>query len=434
MAIRITLFQSIARFNNRRLFHRSPTHAQAGVALSLSKQLLLPDSSKLSNVVFSPLSIHVVLSMIAAGSTAGSGTRSELLSFLKSPSLGRLNSFASKVGSVVFSDGSPAGGPKLSFVNGLWLNVPLKPSFKQVVDTSYGAATHLVNFRTKVVASAYGVATPLDDFRTKAAEVTHQVNSWAEKETSGLIQDLLPPGAVTFLTRLIFANALYFKGAWNEKFDLSSTEDAEFHLLNGSRVQVPFMTSKKRQAVRAFDGFKVLELPYKQGSGDQRRFSMYLYLPDAEDGLPALVEKLCSEPGFLDRHLPQWKVAVGDFRIPSFKISHKFEGRSVLPKLGVIQLFGAGGLTGMVNPPMDQGLRVSEIFHESFIEVNEEGSKAAAATAAVIGVRGSLPVSRVDFVADHPFMFLIRENMTRTVLFVGQVLDPSTSPSIRRAH
>ncbi|XP_031390912.1 serpin-ZX-like isoform X2 [Punica granatum] len=386
MAIRITLFQSIARFNNRRLFHRSPTHAQAGVALSLSKQLLLPDSSKLSNVVFSPLSIHVVLSMIAAGSTAGSGTRSELLSFLKSPSLGRLNSFASKVGSVVFSDGSPAGGPKLSFVNGLWLNVPLKPSFKQVVDTSYGAATHLVNFRTK------------------AAEVTHQVNSWAEKKTSGLIQDLLPP------------------------------EDAEFHLLNGSRVQVPFMTSKKRQAVRAFDGFKVLELPYKQGSGDQRRFSMYLYLPDAEDGLPALVEKLCSEPGFLDRHLPQWKVAVGDFRIPSFKISHKFEGRSVLPKLGVIQLFGAGGLTGMVNPPMDQGLRVSEIFHESFIEVNEEGSKAAAATAAVIGVRGSLPVSRVDFVADHPFMFLIRENMTRTVLFVGQVLDPSTSPSIRRAH
>ncbi|OWM78218.1 hypothetical protein CDL15_Pgr015037 [Punica granatum] len=154
---------------------------------------------------------------------------------------------------------------------------------------------------------------------------------------------------------------------------------------------------------------------------------MYLYLPDAEDGLPALVEKLCSEPGFFDRRLPQWKVAVGDFRVPSFKILYKFKVRKVLRKLGVHQLFGIGGLTGMVSPPEGQCLQVSEIFHKSFIEVNEEGIEAAATTAAVISVKGSLPVRRMDFVANHPFMFLIRENMTRTVLFIDQVLNPSTS-------
>jgi serpin B len=125
----------------------------------------------------------------------------------------------------------------------------------------------------------------------KAAEVTGQVNMWAEKETSGLIKEVLPPGSVDNTSRLVFANALYFKGAWNEKFDASTTKEYDFHLLNGSSVQVPFMISKKKQLVSAYDGFKVLGLPYKQGE-DKRRFTMYFFLPDAKDGLPALVEKV----------------------------------------------------------------------------------------------------------------------------------------------
>lgn len=257
----------------------------------------------------------------------------------------------------------------------------------------------------------------------QAVEVTNMVNSWAEKATSGLVKEILPSGAVDGLTRLVFANALYFKGAWSDKFDASTTKDHEFHLLDGSSVQVPFMTSKKKQFIRPYDGFKVLGLPYKQGE-DKRQFSMYFFLPDAKDGLPALSEKIGAESGFLEHHIPYEKVEVGEFKIPKFKISFGFEASESLKELGLVLPFAGGGLTEMVDSTMSQNLCVSSIFHKSFIEVNEEGTEAAAASAAVIQLR-SLPMfDKLDFVADHPFLFLVREDMTGVVQFIGHVLNP----------
>ncbi|GLU04335.1 hypothetical protein SLE2022_214870 [Rubroshorea leprosula] len=378
---------------------------QTDVALAFSKHVLQTEAND-SNLVFSPLSIHVVLSLVAAGSTGP--TLDQLLSFLKSKSSDHLNSFASELVSVVLADGSATGGPRLSFANGVWVDksFTLKNSFKQVVENLYKAVSNQV------------------DFQTKAVEVTGEVNSWAEKETNGLIKEVLPPGSVDASTRLIFANALYFKGAWSEKFDASKTKDHDFQLLNGSSVKVPFMTSKKKQMVGAYDDFKVLRLPYKQGA-DNRSFSMYFFLPNAKNGLPALVEKVSSESRFLERHLPFQPVEVGDFMIPRFKISFGFEASKVLKGLGLVRPFsGGGGLTEMVNSPLDQNLYVSSIFHKSVIEVNEEGTEAAAASAAVIKLRGLLNEDKIDFVADHPFLFLIREDATGVMLFIGQVLNP----------
>ncbi|XWS24287.1 hypothetical protein CRYUN_Cryun28dG0088100 [Craigia yunnanensis] len=384
---------------------RESIRNQADVGLRLTKAIL-QTKAKDSNLVFSPLSIHVVLSLIAAGSKGP--TLDQLLSFLKSKSNNHLSSFSSELVSVVYADGSPVGGPRLSFANGIWIDksLPLKPSFKQIVDNVYKAASTQV------------------DFLTKAVQVAGEVNLWAEKETSGLIKQVLPPGSVDGSTRLIFANALYFKGAWNETFDASKTKDYDFHLINGSSVKVPFMTSKKKQTVSAYDGFKVLGLPYKQG-GDKRRFSMYFFLPDAKDGLPALVEKVSSESGFLERHLPYESVEVGEFRIPRFKISFGFEASEVLKGLGLVLPFsGEGGLTEMVDSPVGQNLYVSNIFHKSFIEVNEEGTEAAATTAGLIKLRGLHVQEKIDFVADHPFLFLIREDVTGVVLFIGHILNP----------
>ena len=178
------------------------------------------------------------------------------------------------------------------------------------------------------------------------------------------------------------------------------------------------MASKNKQYVSAFDGFSVLGLPYKQGE-DKRRFSMHIFLPEAKDGLPALVEKLGSESGFLDRYLPKQPVAVGDFRIPKFKISFGFEASEVLKSLGLVLPF-QGGLTEMVDSPEGEKLYVSSIFHKSFIEVNEEGTEAAATSAGVISDR-RMPIT---FVADRPFLFTIREETTGTVLFIGNLLNP----------
>ncbi|KAL0325650.1 UNVERIFIED_CONTAM: Serpin-ZX [Sesamum radiatum] len=229
------------------------------------------------------------------------------------------------------------------------------------------------------------------DNRLKSAGVTKEVNTWADKETDSLIQEILPSGSVDASTRLIFTNAVYFKGAWNEKFDESATQDHEFFLLDGSSVQAPFMTSEKKQYILAFDD---------------------------------LIEKVTSKSGYVDHHLPQQKVEVGDFRFPKFKITFSFEASDVLKGLGLDHPFSGDGLNEMVDSPLSQNLYVSSIYHKSFIEVNEEGTEAAAASAAVVKLRALQVDDKLDFVADHPFLFLIREDMTGVVLFIGQVLNP----------
>ncbi|KAF9611415.1 hypothetical protein IFM89_032084 [Coptis chinensis] len=183
------------------------------------------------------------------------------------------------------------------------------------------------------------------------------------------------------------------------------------------------MTSTKKQYLSEYDGFKVLGLPYKHGE-DKRHFTMYFILPDAKDGLQALVEKVGSQSGFLDHHRPLQDVQVGEFKIPKFKISFGFEAAEVLKGLGLMAPF-SGGLSEMVDSPVGQNLYVSNIFHKSFIEVNEEGTEAAAATAGAIKLR-ALPIT-IDFVADHPFMFLIREDLTGVLVFIGHVLNPTHS-------
>ncbi|GFQ00198.1 serpin-zx [Phtheirospermum japonicum] len=377
---------------------------QTDVSLSLAKHVI-STKAKDANLVFSPLSIHVVLGLIAAGS--GGSTRDQLLGYLKSKSVQELSSLSSQLVTLLFADGGSLGGPRLSFANGVWVDqsLTLKPAFKEIVENDYRAASNHV------------------DFQTKAADVTREVNTWADKETSGLIKDILPSGSVDSSTRLIFANAVYFKGAWNEKFDSSLTKDHDFFLLNGSSAQVPFMTSKKKQYVRSFDDFKVLILPYKHGE-DKRKFSMCFFLPDAKDGLPALVEKVSSKSGFIEHHLPYEQVKVGDFRVPKFKINFGFEASEVLTRQGLVLPFSGGGLTEMVDSTVGQNLYVSSIFHKTFIEVNEEGTEAAAASAAVVRLRALLNEDTLDFVADHPFLFVVREDMTGVVLFVGQVLNP----------
>ncbi|RWR77298.1 Serpin family [Cinnamomum micranthum f. kanehirae] len=375
-------------------------------SLQTAKHILAKGPNNGSNIVFSPSSIHVLLSLIAAG--AKGRTLEQMVFFLRAQSSGDLNALSSQLVSLIFSDGTQSGGPCLSFVNGVWVekSFALKPTFENIASSSYGAVAKLV------------------DFQAQAVEVANEVNSWAEKETNGLIKELLPSGSVDGSTRLILANALYFKGAWNDKFDASKTRDSNFYLTDGSSVQVPFMTSKKKQFLRAFDGFKVLTLPYKQGE-DKRRFAMYFFLPDDRNGLQSLVEKLGSESGFIDRHLPLQEVEVGEFRIPKFKISFDFEASEVLKELGLVLPFtGEGDLSEMVDSPHGQDLYVSSIFHKSFIEVNEEGTEAAATSAAVIKLRGLLMDGPIDFVADHPFLFLIREDMTGVVLLIGSVLNP----------
>ncbi|EOA22258.1 hypothetical protein CARUB_v10002846mg [Capsella rubella] len=346
--------------------------------------------AKHSNLVFSPALINSVLTMTAA-TTETETLRSFILSFLKSSSTDELNAVFREIASVILVDGSKRGGPKISAVNGVWIekSFSCNPEWKDLFENFFKATFSQV------------------DFRSKAEEVRMEVNSWASRHTNGLIKSVLPHGSVTDETIWIYGNALYFKGAWEEKFNKSMTKRKPFHLVNGKQVHVPFMKSYERQYIGVYNGFKVLRLPYRQGDNDtSRQFSMYIYLPDENDGLDNLVEKMTSTDGFLDNHIPSWTVEVGDFRIPKFKIEFGFKASSVF----------------------DFDLGVS-LYQKALVEIDEKGTEAAAATY-MVGNKVSLcsrrhtPL-RIDFVADHPFFFMIREDKTGTVLFAGQIFDPS---------
>nr|XP_016504427.1 PREDICTED: serpin-ZX-like [Nicotiana tabacum] len=398
-------FHSSNSSNDQNMDMGESITTQTDVSFVLAKHVFSKEVKGDSNLMFSPLSIQIVLGLIAAGSKGP--TKDQLLCFLKSKSIDELNYLYSHLVNIVLVDGSPNGGPRLSVANGVWIDqtLPFKPSYKKVVDKVYKAASSSV------------------DFQYKAAEVANQINQWAKMKTNDLIKEILPHGTVNNMTRLIFANALYFKGVWNEKFNASETKDHEFHLLRGGSIKAPFMTSKQKQYAAAFDGFKVLGLHYKQGK-DIRRFCMYLILPDARYGLPALIDKISSEPGFLNYHLPFEKAKMHKFLIPKFKTTFGFEASNVLKGLGLTLPFSTGGLTEMVDSPLGGRLFVSQFFHKSFIEVNEEGTEAAAVTASVIMTKSLIIEKEMEFVADHPFLFLIRDDATGVVLFIGSVLNP----------
>ncbi|KAF3552792.1 hypothetical protein F2Q69_00017373 [Brassica cretica] len=363
---------------------------QNEIVLNFAKHVIATTDAKTSNLVFSPASINVILSFFAAKS--GGSTANHILSLLQASSITELNAVSSKVITDVLADSTATGGPTISVANGVWMDksLPVEPCFTSLIENTYKANFNQV------------------DFRTKADEVVEEVNAWVENQTRGLITDLLsfaPPE-----TDLIFANALFFHGRWDEEFNPSLTKDSDFHRLDGTKLRVPFMSAKAsyKHRLEVYQGFKVLHLPYKGGSNylEDNRFSMQICLPDDKDGLHAMLESLSSCRGFLNGYIPGQCVSIGEVKIPTFKFGFDFDVSKALKGLGL-------------ETPLEK------IVHKACIEVDEVGTKAAAATA--VSFCGGIlrPQKKYDFVADHPFLFLVKEYRSGLVLFLGQVLDPS---------
>nr|XP_020161106.1 putative serpin-Z8 [Aegilops tauschii subsp. strangulata] len=340
-------------------------------ALSAGLARALADKHANNNLVFSPLSIYTALALVAAG--ARGATLDEILRFLGAPSRGKLDAFVDRSGS---------GGPRVAFACGVWSDMacPLKPGFRRaVVDGAYGAEASTVDFRGDPEGSR------------------QLINAWAARATNDLIDSVLGKGSVSPLTRVVLGNAVYFKGKWEKPFEKRHIADAPFRRAGGP-VDVPFMQSWKMQFVAVHAGFKVLKLKYEMGDA---------------------------------RHLPTQKVDVGEFRVPKFKLSFHDSIVGVLNKLGLGLPFSeAPDLSDMTEDDRSGlPLVLSEVVHKAVIEVNEEGTEAAAVTMCqmFIGCAARLRLPPpVDFVADHPFAYFIVEEGTGAVVFAGHVLDPST--------
>ncbi|CAO2194798.1 unnamed protein product [Urochloa humidicola] len=389
--------------------------AAARDVAAFSVRVLRHIASRDGNLAVSPLSLHAALVLLGAG--ARGATLDQIVAFL-GPAGGPAHAaLASHVALHMLSPDhstDAAGGPTARFANGVWVD----------------AALRLKDAYARVAAEHYRAEASSAPFKSRPEEVRLLINRWIESATTGLIKDLLPPGSIHSGTPAVLANALYFKGAWQRKFDASLTQDGAFYLPAGGHVRVPFMSSTGTQRIASRAGYKVLRLPYARGGGGAHRaFSMYVYLPDARDGLPGLLRRLSSGPAAPPLESSATltaEVPVRAFRVPRFAVSCTTRAAATLRELGLALPFDTARADfGDMVESAPEPLVVSEVYHECFVEVDEEGTEAAAATAAVMTFGCACPPPPEDFVADHPFMFLIQEDVSGVVVFAGQVTDPS---------
>ena len=255
------------------------------------------------------------------------------------------------------------------------------------------------------------------DFAQAPDAARQEINRWVEAETRRKIQNLLAPGSVTPLTRLVLTNAIYFRADWAERFDPKATSDQPFALPGGSTRTVPLMFRKVRAGYAGLPDAraKLLELPYR---GDA--LSMVVLLPDAADGLGDLEAQLTAAG------LEGWLAAATRREVlvylPRFSVESRFGLAETLAAMGMPAAFSAQADFSGMNGRRD--LSVSAVVHAARVEVDERGTEAAAATGVAVGVSAARPQEPPVFRADHPFVFAIRDRRTGAVLFLGRLLDP----------
>ena len=224
---------------------------------------------------------------------------------------------------------------------------------------------------------------------------------------------------------------LYFKAAWKTPFRASNTlDDEDFHLLNGQITKAPFMTMRdESHSFGSFEDFKLLRLPYQRGQSTEKRcFSMYIFLPHARDGLKDLVAKFNSDSAALHpKNFPLNTEELSRVWMPKVKFSYDFEAQELMKAKTLTLPFDPynADFSNMVESPVN--IYIGSIIHKAFVEVNEEGTEAAAVTVARMRfgcALGMVERPKPSFVADHPFMFMIIEDSSKLVVFTGAVLNP----------
>jgi serine protease inhibitor len=256
------------------------------------------------------------------------------------------------------------------------------------------------------------------DFKNNPETARQEINAWVEKQTADKIKDLLSLGSVDPNTRLVLTNAIYFLGNWTNKFDAKSTSDQDFSVSSTEKVKAPLMHQLHNYRYWANNSLQVLELPYKGGD-----LAMLVLLPRQADGLAA-VEKSLSAAS-IGKARAKLQPENVDAYLPKFKLHASFELNGPLTALGMKQAFVAGKADFAGIDGGEGLLYISRVIHRAFVDVNERGTEAAAATVVhhVLGLP-AVPAHPVVFRADHPFLFLICDNHSGSVLFLGRMTNP----------
>ncbi|XBI22633.1 hypothetical protein VPH35_063630 [Triticum aestivum] len=340
-------------------------------ALRLAKKLAEGDDTRDSNIAFSPLSLYTTLGLVAGG--ARGKTLDELLALLGAASADEVARFVRGL----VADPSGSGGPLITYAYGLFhqKHMELTPAYLHSAAESYNAEIRAVDIAETCQTVIQGLRGFLHGDTEKIRE---EINDWAAAATNNLISEILPEGSFTDLSRFVLTNAIYFKGVWETQFPKDLTEDHEFHRLDGADpVEVPFMT---------------LESGKRKSSSSPKKMTSRC----SSSRTKAMRAAACST-----QSLPKSSKGLG--------LREAFTEEA--------------DLSGLVEKRVCD-VRLDDVFHKAVVEVNEEGTEAAACTAASGRVK-QCARKPMEFVADHPFAFYIVEEVSGAVVFAGHVLDPS---------
>lgn len=366
--------------------------------------------SREGNLFFSPYSISTALAMAYAG--ARGETETEMAKVLHFPTVpgetvavndkfARMR-FHSVFGNIVkdLNVRGRKGGYELTVANALWGQKGYRflEEFLELIKTNYDGQLNEIDF-------------------IRATEAARKaINVWVEKKTNNKIKNLIRKGVLSSMTRLVLTNAIYFKGNWARQFKEDRTKKTPFTLADGRKMDVAMMNQTGRFKYMETESFQGLELPYVDDE-----LSMIILLPKEFDGLDEFEKTLTVE------NLSEWMDELRNrevrVSIPKFKMTSQFGLASVLKSMGMIDAFSANADFSGMNGKRD--LFISAVIHKAYVDVNEEGTEAAAATAVTMKLTSVGPTRIPVFRADHPFLFLIRDNHSGSILFIGRVMNPN---------
>ncbi|KAK9961519.1 hypothetical protein ABG768_009303 [Culter alburnus] len=383
--------------------------ANTQFSLNLFKKISKENAS--GNVFYSPVSISSALAMVSLGARGNTAAQMfQVLGFNNPPK----------------PDAATPGPPHSvdqihSSFNKFMseLNKPGVPYVLSVANRLYGEQSY--QFVEKFLNDAkryYEAGLEKMDFINKSEAARVTINKWVEKKTQEKIKDLVPQGILNEMTRLVLVNAIYFKGNWEMKFPKRLTRDGQFKLNKNQTKPVKMMHQEEYFPLAFIPEMnsQVLELPYVG-----KNLSMLIILPDEmEDDTTGLqkLEKALTYEKLMEWTKPEvmYQQEVEVF-LPKFKMEEKIDMKSLLISMGMEDVFGNADLSGMSS---NNDLVLSKMIHKAFVEVNEEGTEAAAATGDIIFTDSACQF----FIADHPFLFFIRHNPTKSILFYGRFCSP----------
>jgi len=354
------------------------------------------------NLFYSPYSISLALAMTYAGARGETAQQmADTLHFVLPQD--RLHSAFNSLDIELSRRGEDAkgkdgGGFRLNIVNAIWGQ----------------KGYHFLTTFLDPLAENYGAGLRIQDFVGAPEESRITINNWVSDQTEGRIRDLIPQGVIDELTRLVLTNAIYFNAAWQYPFDEDLTSDGSFYPLDGGEVTVPMMRQTELLGYTEGDGYQAVELLYDGGE-----LSMVILLP-APGQFEAFEGALDAQQvdGIIDR-LEQRQVAL---TMPKFEFESSFGLKEALAEMGMPVAFSeSADFSGMTG---NRDLFIADVIHKAFVSVDEAGTEAAAATAVVMTLT-AVPDTPVEVTVDHPFVFLIRDIETDTILFVGRIVNPS---------